>query len=350
MLLGLEQVALIPMVWGIGIILGVVDQASSMLGSQVHVRAAPAWLAFVFAGGLCWLCIWRSKWWPLGLGPIAATLVLVALQKSPDPLITGDAELAAVRLDNGRVGFSTLRRGSFTRDFWLAMMGQPEAVACPNSGGEDLSGALRCDSLGCLYRPPEAVGMVIAVEFGVAALADDCGKADSVVSVVPVRRDCSTTWGMIDRFDLWRYRTHAVTFTPEGPLIETVAQARGERPWHPSSIVSSQIKSVVAQEPNKPALHLDPIGAKNTSFIGGICRFQRDGVTPAPEPFQGRFLVVDQGNNDRAVLGVFTAFHDNRVTVENTCLHHGIALDLERVTILGADHRRGNVNTLGRIA
>ncbi|MBT7611585.1 MAG: hypothetical protein HN768_03460 [Rhodospirillaceae bacterium] len=232
--LGLEQVALVPMGWGIGIILGVAEQASSMPGSQIHATAAPAWFAFVFAGGLCWLCIWRSKWRLLGLAPVVAILVLLALQKSPDLLVTGDAELTAVRLDNDHVGFSTLRRGKFTRDTWLAMMSEPEAVAWPQSGKGDPAAGLRCDSLGCLYRPPDAGEASIAIEFGVAALADDCGKVDFIVSLVPVRRDCSTTWGVVDRFDLWRYGTHAITFTPEGPAIETVAQERGERPWAPA--------------------------------------------------------------------------------------------------------------------
>jgi competence protein ComEC len=53
------------------------------------------------------------------------------------------------------------------------------------------------------------------------------------VSIVPVALDCPAPLGVIDRFDLWRWGTHAVNFDDGGVSITTVAEARGRRPWSP---------------------------------------------------------------------------------------------------------------------
>ncbi len=60
---------------------------------------------------------------------------------------------------------------------------------------------------------------------------EDCATADLVVSVVPIRGNCSKPT-VIDRFDLWRGGTHALRVDPDGKLhIESVAATLGDRPW-----------------------------------------------------------------------------------------------------------------------
>ena len=74
-------------------------------------------------------------------------------------------------------------------------------------------------------------GAVISVSKFTDALLEDCRHADMVIALVPVRTLCRPPWGVIDRFDLWRYGTHTVTFNENGPSILTVNGTRGRRPW-----------------------------------------------------------------------------------------------------------------------
>ncbi|MGY8996378.1 MAG: ComEC/Rec2 family competence protein, partial [Alphaproteobacteria bacterium] len=231
--LGLEGLGLVPMGWGIDLVLIVAEQAANAPYSQVHVSAAPGWVPAVFGLGLVWLCIWRSRWRALGFAPMVAALIVTFLARAPDVLVHGDADLVAVRISDDEVAFSTLRRGKFLRESWLGAMVEPSAVTWPTNGLELDENTLRCDSLGCIYRPPDSSETQVGIELGVAALADDCGVADLIISLVPIRRECFVPMGTIDRFDLWRYGTHALWFDTERVRIETVREERGERPWSP---------------------------------------------------------------------------------------------------------------------
>lgn len=160
-------------------------------------------------------------------------LAVTFAARPADILIHEDADLVAMRIAGGEAAFSSLRRGRFLRENWLAAMGEPLAVAWPSPGSDLAGNTLRCDSLGCLYRPPDASGVTVAIAEGVDALSDDCWSADLIISLVPVRRDCPAALGVIDRFDLWRFGTHALWFETGGVRVRTVQGERGIRPWSP---------------------------------------------------------------------------------------------------------------------
>ncbi len=64
------------------------------------------------------------------------------------------------------------------------------------------------------------------------AAYDDCAEADVVVALVPLRHvRCRGPRRVIGRFDLWRAGAHAIWLTPDGVRVESVAAARGDRPW-----------------------------------------------------------------------------------------------------------------------
>jgi competence protein ComEC len=64
-----------------------------------------------------------------------------------------------------------------------------------------------------------------------SALAEDCWRADVVISAVPVRIRCPAPGGVVDRFDVWRDGAHAVWLASDRIRIESVAGRRGDRPW-----------------------------------------------------------------------------------------------------------------------
>ena len=225
---GLEGLALAPMGWGIDAVVWIARGVAAQPGAVTLVPAMPAAALIAIAVGGLWLCLWRSRWRFLGAAVIAGGLLLAGLDRRPDILVDGDARVMAVRGEDGQLWLSTRRRGRFVTDMWLRRDGQAETPTWPPSGaGEPIAG-LRCDALGCIQR---LNGKTTAFVRDPRALEEDCARADIVVSAVPAWNLCPGPAIVVDRFDLWRGGGHAIWLEPEGARIETVAEARGARPW-----------------------------------------------------------------------------------------------------------------------
>ncbi|GAB4225441.1 MAG: ComEC/Rec2 family competence protein [Kiloniellaceae bacterium] len=227
---GGEALGLVPMGWGVGLLLGVAEAVAAWPAASLRVPAMPDWgLALVVLGGL-WLCLWQRPWrWPA-----VAMVLLGALSPltfvPPDLLVGGDGRQVAVRDPEGLLWLPSQRGSRFVLDTWQRHSFAAETVTWPRLGkaaGERLS----CDPLGCLYREAGATAVLL---LDPRAAAEDCPLAEVVVSLEPLRRQpCRGPALVIDRFDLWRGGAQAIWLTPEGPRIETVAGQQGARPWSP---------------------------------------------------------------------------------------------------------------------
>lgn len=228
MAFGLEQIALVPMSWGIGVVLSVAHEVASWPGSVALLPSYPVWGLGLLAFGGLWLCLWHRPWRLLGIPLIAVGIASALFERGPDILVDGNGRLFAIRDTEGRLRLSSRRAARFIGDQWLrrdAQDGGLEWHAMPQAGDR----ALSCDALGCIYR---AQGHIAALVRDPRALADDCVKASIVISVVPVRAPCPSAQIVIDRFDLWRQGGHALWLEPDGIVrVENVATRRGARPW-----------------------------------------------------------------------------------------------------------------------
>ena len=225
---GLEGLALAPMGWGIDAVVWIARQVAAQPGAVTLVPAMPAAALLTITVGGLWLCLWRSRWRFLGLAVIGGGLLLAGLDRRPDILVDGDARVMAVRGEDGRLWLSTRQRGRFVTDMWLRRDGQAEVPIWPRAGAGAPAAGLRCDTLGCIRRQGDRT---IAFVRDPRALSEDCGRADLVISTVPVWDLCPSPEAVVDRFDLWRGGAHALWLEPDGARVETVAEARGARPW-----------------------------------------------------------------------------------------------------------------------
>jgi competence protein ComEC len=161
------------------------------------------------------------------LSAIALGLASMALVKSPSVLIADDGHLMGVMDPEGRLVLSADRL-DIEAETWLRRSGTDEAPPWPFEG-PGAGGRLVCDSLGCIYK---AFGKTVALVQQPMALSEDCGIADIVVSLAPVRVPCRPMEALIDRFDLWRNGAYAIWIHEDGALvIRSVRDLRGERPW-----------------------------------------------------------------------------------------------------------------------
>jgi competence protein ComEC len=227
--LGLENWALVPMGWGVEVIIVVAERVAGWGGAVALLPAMPVWgLIAVTLGGL-WLCLWQTRWRLAGVPVLLIGLLSIAFARGPDVLVSGDGKLVAVRSADGLLQLSSDRAAPLTRDSWLRRAGQEEMALWPSEGAS-VDGRLVCDPAGCLYR---ARGQVVALVRDPAALSEDCGAASVVVAVVPVRRKCASAQAIIDKFSLWRDGGHAVWLERDGARVESVRDSRGVRPWVP---------------------------------------------------------------------------------------------------------------------
>jgi competence protein ComEC len=211
------------MSWGVEALIDVATTVSSWPDAVLLLPSlSQTGLALVTIGGL-WLCLWRRRWRYAGLPVILLGLSTLATVRPPDLLIAAEPGLFAARSGDGELLFADGGPSgqAFLRDVWT------RRTAGSLTTGEAPS--LRCDALGCIYR---AQGRTVALLRDAAALAEDCGNADMVVSwgaLWPAR--CRGPGILLDRRTLTANGTHAIWLSPDGVEIATVRDQRGQRPW-----------------------------------------------------------------------------------------------------------------------
>ncbi len=240
---GLESWALQPMGWGISGVIAIAEYVSNWPGAVVRLPAIPTWGLVLVALSGSWLFIWRYRWRLLALPFLLIGVVSFQFTGEPDILVDGQGRLFAFRGNDGTLQFSDLRKAKRDRELWLRQLGKEKASLIKmRPSGDPARHRITCDSRGCLYSK---FGLTVAVTDSESALAEDCWIADMVVSLVPIRQKCPALH-QIDRFDLWRNGTYAISITQKGFQVRYANQSRGERPW---VLVPGPSQSTAAPQP-----------------------------------------------------------------------------------------------------
>lgn len=152
-----------PMGWGIGVIVWVVQHIASWPDAQIIVPLVPVSAILLYAVGLAWLCIWRSKLRLVGAGVILLGLGLAISAPPPDILVSADARLIAIRNDGKIFLIAQRRYEKYTQEQWRQVWGTNPLIPA------------RCDADICHLGP---------ILYANVALTD-CQGAGVVVSPVP---------------------------------------------------------------------------------------------------------------------------------------------------------------------
>lgn len=227
--LGLEKWPLYVTEKSISVIMRAAETVTQWPHMTLTADAWPAWaLAVITLGGL-WLCLWHGRIRWLGLAPVFLAALLVAQRPRPDVIVGGNFKLlAAVKDPAGRLWLSPGRADKFIRDEWIAREGGRGSYAWPEQG--TTGGFLSCSAHACAYGMKGRT--VLFVKDGAAAAAEECRRADIIVTPQAVKPDFPCAAAVIDKWSLYDYGTHVIYLSPgQPPLIKTVAEARGERPW-----------------------------------------------------------------------------------------------------------------------
>lgn len=218
---GLEGLVLPVLGRGVEAVLWIARTVASWPGAAITVaQPSLAGMLVVVAGGL-WLCLWRRGWRFAGVPLIVAGLATAGSDDPPDILISGNASLIAVRTDADVAYLSNLQAAPFVRDVWQRRLGVPEFLP--------LDEGLRCDALACTG---ELSGQAIAIVENALGFAEECRRADILISSEPIPRACTRPAVSIGRFDVWRSGAHAVWLN-DGDKPVRVWRARERDPGRP---------------------------------------------------------------------------------------------------------------------
>jgi competence protein ComEC len=229
---GLERVALVPMGWGIDITIWIAQHVSALPGNVWTMPRLPVQgLLLITLGGL-WLCLWQGSWRRWGLVAIAAGFAGMMLTRPPDIVIADGGRFVAARASDGHYSVSAGKGETIARSFFASETGQP-LTPWP-AGGSAAETGLDCAGELCRYT---ARGRTVGIVTGAAALPLKCGGLDAIVSQVPAGFACRSRMPVIDRIDSWRRGAVALWLGPEGVVLESANESRGDRPWvpHPQS-------------------------------------------------------------------------------------------------------------------
>ena len=220
---GLETWPLRAMGVGVDLMVATGEWVAGLPGAVTVLPAVSGYgLAIVVLGGL-WLCLWRTRLRALGIGIILLGFLLAPGGTRPDILVEANGEALALRGDDGKLMLASTSNGNYSVEKWLLADGDDRE---PGTVGQ---GSFRCDALGCIGP---VNGKTVAVLRHPAALRDDCRNADIVIVPFTLGERCRAPI-VIDRRRLKSGGTHALYVEEHSVRTETVAAARGIRPWVP---------------------------------------------------------------------------------------------------------------------
>ncbi len=230
--LGLEAPPLWVMGRGIDAMLWTAERVAALPGAVLPIPAIPtAAFLLMIAGGL-WLALWQTRWRLAGAALAAAGLALAPTLRLPDLLIGRDGVLVAVRKEDGQLSAVGAGRVPFELARWLEHDGDRRTAQEAGRGT-----GFRCDAVGCRTR---VKGLTVAVAQRPAAFADDCRRASILVSSIASPKGCTAPKAVVDFFAARREGTHALYIEDDGKIsVETVARARGQRPWSAAGVPSA---------------------------------------------------------------------------------------------------------------
>ncbi|MGH7756568.1 MAG: ComEC/Rec2 family competence protein, partial [Vulcanimicrobiaceae bacterium] len=211
---------------GIDAVMWAARGIGSWPGSTIHLPAFAPWAIVFLSLAVLSSVLWRTAILRATALPLAALGLLgAAAGPSFDMAVAPAGDAVAFRAADGRLAVIGRGRNAFSTEQWL------RADADGRVASEALT-KTNCDKLGCVGYL--ASGRTVALDFDTAAFAEDCTRADIVVTPRFAPIGCAASI-VIDRDKLKQTGAVTLSFTKDGAVQMVAARAADEdRPWSPA--------------------------------------------------------------------------------------------------------------------
>jgi competence protein ComEC len=223
----LYPLGLDPWIWryvGLGIdgIMWAARTAGGLPGATVRLSAFAPWaIAFLTLAMLC-MVLWRTALFRAMALPLAAIgLCGAAAGPSFDIAVAPSGDAAALRGPDGKLAVIGARPSLFSAEQWLRA----------DADGRPAARALRkesCDKIGCVGHLKD--GRTIAVVLDKYAFAEDCARADIIVTPHFAPSGCAAGL-VIDRDRLKQTGALTLSLAQDGWRMRSARAADEDRPW-----------------------------------------------------------------------------------------------------------------------
>ena len=217
--LGLHDVALALLRYGIEALLALAHWVAGFPHAQQFVPSPPGWGVALFALGLLWLCLLQTRWRRWGVVPMALGVATLLIPTPPDMLVGVGAKQIMLRTPEG-YALARGKASGMIPELWAYGVGQ---AGLPKAAAPDW----RCDALGCVAR---VRGKLVAYPADAAALTDDCARAEVIVTTLAPVHCASRGVQIVGTTALARGVT-ALWVEGERIRIEQSSDWQGRRPW-----------------------------------------------------------------------------------------------------------------------
>lgn len=210
---GLEAVGLVPMEWGIGLMLRIAEWVASFPQSSGNLPQLPvASFILIITGGL-WLCLWQKKWRRLGIIPIIASLPFVLMAEKPDFLINDNGRLFTI-IKGDKMLSSSNRAERYTASQWKKEFGIDEMGLIDGKAHD-----IKCDEYGCIFNKD---GKKLVIAKHIISLQEDCAEADILINLTHFNPPCKSFKKYINRYDLKHGGTHIIYMSGDIKVSKSV--------------------------------------------------------------------------------------------------------------------------------
>lgn len=209
--LGLEELPLKIVGWGIHLVNDVTAWVASLPHAGLPVLAMPLWGLVAIVLGALWLCIWQRKWRLWGWTGILAGCLSLLAARVPDVMVDESGKAVAVKDNRGELVVLPSRGKTFVKNIWLEKTGgrqlseedKKKLRLIWNGKREDKNWLdLTCDKTECFYKGR------ITIEKNKGIKLED------------------------EYFDSSKALGAAISLLPEGFDVNTVRSFVGERYWN----------------------------------------------------------------------------------------------------------------------
>ncbi len=210
---------------GVAFMMEVAKWVASLKGSVILLPAFGAGALLLMTFGLLWLTIWQTaiRWG--GIAIAAAGIVLAMRTPLPDLIVSAQGQIAAFRNEKGKLDVLNARSNLFGVSQWLASDADRRKAEIPG-----LEGTGRCDPKGCTGRLRD--GRVLVLALTPEAIAEDCIRADILITPLQARNMCKGPEKIIDRTWLREHGASRFFLAGDGTIrFESGRTPLYDRPW-----------------------------------------------------------------------------------------------------------------------